>query len=158
MSVAISGSGIGGKGDRVGDGGRWNGLYGSVHGLKGFQPFTENKADKSSFVSGSDLFVSKGLFLCSVRSTRGCPTRSGFGLFDLFDSSSRPFTCLGSGELLLICVLAPLGPSSVSLYSGSDLVVSGSESGTQNVPCLDCAVVHVLMMTSAVIQRFINFW
>jgi hypothetical protein len=79
--------------------------------------------------------------------TRGCPTRSGSGLFG---SSSSPSTCLGLGELLLMCVFAPLGlssvsgsgelllmyilallgPSSVSLYSCSDLVVSGSESGS----------------------------
>ena len=86
-------------------------MNGSGRGLKGLQPFTENKADKSLFISGSDLFISKGLFLCSVCSTRGCPTCSGSGLFG---SSSRPSTCLGSGELLLCCVFAPLGPSSVS--------------------------------------------
>src|ERR1700678_3230146 len=106
--------------------------------------------------------------------TRGCPTRSGSG------SSSGSFTCLGLGELLRCCVLAPLGPSSVSgsgelllmcvlallgpssasLYSDSDLVVLGSESGSQNVPCrgtvvsgarnvpcLDCAVVLLTLLT-----------
>src|ERR1700679_408769 len=56
----------------------------------------------------------------------------------------------------LVCVLALLGPSSASMYSGSDSVVSGSESGSRNVPrrgtmvsgarhvpCLDCAVVRL---------------
>ena len=123
----------------------------SGRGSKGFQLSTENEADKSSFVSGSDLFMSKGLFLCSACSTRDCPTCSGSGLFG---SSSSPSTCLGSdklllccvfaplgpssvsgsGELLLMCVLALLGPSSASLYSCSDSVVSGSESGSRNVP------------------------
>ena len=112
-------------------------MNGSGHGSKGFQPFTVNEADKSLFVSGSDLLILKRLFLCSVCLTRGCPTCSGSGLFG---SSSRPSTCLGLGELLLICVLAPLGPSSVSLYSGSDSVVSGSESGSRNVPCRDSVV------------------
>ena len=138
----------------------------------GFQPFTENKADKSLFVSGSDLFVSKEFFLCLVHSMRGCPTRSGSGPFG---SLSRPSTCLGSGELLLMCILALLGPSSASLYSGSDSIVSGSESGTQNVPhrdsvvsgsksgaqnvpCWVRAVVQVSLVMSAVIQRFIGFW
>ena len=42
-----------------------------------------------------------------------------------------PSSVSGSGELLLICVLALLGPSSVSLYSDSDSVVLGSESGAE---------------------------
>src|SRR5271168_5347260 len=104
----------------------------------------------------------------------GCPTCSGSGFLN---GSS---TCLGSGELLQCCVLAPLGPSSVSgsgelllmcllallgpssaaLYSDSDLVVSGSESGSRNVPCrgtvvsgarnvpcLDHAVVLLTLLT-----------
>ena len=33
-----------------------------------------------------------------------------------------------------MCVLALLGPSSASLYSDSDLVVLGSDSGSRNVP------------------------
>ena len=68
---------------------------------------------------------------------RGCPTCSGSGLFG---SSSRPSTCLGLGELLLKCVLALLGPSSASLYSGSDSVVSGSVSGSRHVPRRDSVV------------------
>ena len=70
-------------------------------------------------------------------SFRGCPTHSGSGLFG---SLSRPSTCLGSSELLLICVLAQLGPCSPSLNSGSNSVVSGLESGTQNVPRQDSVV------------------
>src|SRR5271168_2984145 len=62
-----------------------------------------------------DRFVQRGVVLQS-------PTRSGSGLVG---SSSRSSTCLGSGELLLVCVLALLGPSSASLYSCSDSVVSG---------------------------------
>ena len=49
--------------------------------------------------------------------------------------SVGPSSVSGSGELLLMCVLALLGPSSASLYSDSDSVVLGSESGSQNVPC-----------------------
>src|SRR6202522_1827218 len=63
------GSGVGGKGGGVGDRWRWNGLNGSGRGSKGFQPFTKNKADKSLFVSGSDSFVSKGLFFRSEEHT-----------------------------------------------------------------------------------------
>src|SRR5271155_727541 len=89
---------------------------------------------------------------------RGCPTRYGFGSSNGFSTclgSGELLRCcvlaplgpssvsgstrgcptrLGSGELLLVCVLALLGPSSVSLYSGSDSVVSGSDSGSRNVP------------------------
>src|SRR5271155_6025889 len=102
---------------------------------------------------------------------RGCPTHSGSG------SSSRSSTCLGSGELLQCCVLAPLGPSSVSgfgelllmcvlallgpssasLYSDSDLVVSGSESGSRNVPCRGTVVFgarNVPCLGRAVIRLF----
>src|ERR1700678_2234717 len=46
-----------------------------------------------------------------------------------------PSSVSGSGERLLMCVLALLGPSSASLYSNSDSVVLGSESGSRNVPC-----------------------
>ena len=46
-----------------------------------------------------------------------------------------PSSVSGSGELLLMCVLALLGPFSASLYSNSDSVVLGSESGSRNVPC-----------------------
>jgi hypothetical protein len=62
MSGAI-GLGIGGKGGRVVDGGKWNGLNGLGRGLKGFQPSTENKVANSLFALGSDLFILEGLFL-----------------------------------------------------------------------------------------------
>ena len=80
-------------------------MYGSGHGSKGVQPATENEADRSSFVLGSDLFGSSG----------------------------GPSTRLGLGELLLSCVLAPLGPSSASLYSDVSVSVSGLESSKQKV-------------------------
>src|ERR1700678_1874015 len=99
-------------GNRIGDWEIWNGLYGSGRGSKGVQPSTKNEADKSSFVLGSDSFGSSG-------------------------GSS---TCLGSGELLLSCVLAPLGPSSASLYSDVSVSVSGSESGKRKVPLRVCDV------------------
>src|ERR1700678_3210395 len=82
-------SGILRTGNKSGDWGIWNGLYGSGRGSKGVQPATKNEADRSSLVLGSDSFGSSG-------------------------GSS---THLGLGELLLSCVLALLGPSSVSLYS-----------------------------------------
>src|ERR1700678_931558 len=99
-------------GSESGDWGIWNGLYGSGHGSKGVQPATEDEADRSSFVLGSDSFGSLG-------------------------GSS---THLCSGELLLSCVLAPLGPSSASLYSDVLVLVSGSESGKQKVPLHVCDV------------------
>src|ERR1700678_1771606 len=92
------------------DWGIWNGLYGLGRGSKGVQPATENEADRSSFVLGSDLFGSSG----------------------------GPSTHLGSGELLPLCVLAPLGPSSASLYSDVSVSVSGLESGKQKVPLHVC--------------------
>src|SRR6202522_2556634 len=61
-----------------------------------------------------------------ARSTRGCPTCSGSGLFG---SSSSPSTCLGSDKLLLCCVFAPLGPSSVS---GSGELLLGNDTGQPN--------------------------
>src|ERR1700678_1881142 len=158
ITTSVIGAGVGGKGGGVGDRYRWNGLNGCGRGSKGFQPFTVNEADKSSFVLGSGSSgSSKGLLLWSVRITRGCPTRSGSG------STNGSSTCLGSGELsrccvlaplgpssvsgsrgcptrsgsgelLLVCVLALLGPSSASLYSCSDSVVSGSDSESRNVP------------------------
>ena len=99
-------------GSKSGDWGIWNGLHGSGHGSKGVQPATENEADRSSFVLSSNLFGSSG------------------------GSSTR----LGSGELLLLCVLVPLGPSSVSLYSDVSVSVSGSESGKRKVPLRVCDV------------------
>src|ERR1700678_2149090 len=45
-------------GSKSGDWGIWNGSYGSGCGSKGVQPVTENEADRSSFVLGSDLFGS----------------------------------------------------------------------------------------------------
>src|SRR5271168_47500 len=84
-------------GSKSGDWGIWNGLYGLRRGSKGVQPATENEADRSLFVLGSDLFGSSG------------------------GSSTR----LGSGELLLLCILALLGPSSVSLYSDVLVLVIG---------------------------------
>src|SRR5271168_4017603 len=81
-------------------------------GSKGVQPVTENEADRSSFVLG----------------------------LDSFGSSCGPSTRLGSGELLLSCVLAPLGPSSASLYSDVLVSVSGSESGKQKVLLHVCNV------------------
>ena len=80
--------------------------------MKGVQPATENEADKSSFVLG----------------------------LDLFGSSGGSFTCLGLGELLLLCVLALLGPSSASLYSDVSVLVSGSESGKRKIPLCVCDV------------------
>ena len=105
-------SGILRTGNKSGDCGIWNGLYGSGHGSKGVQPATENEADRSLFVLGSDSFGSSG----------------------------GPSTHLGSGELLLSCVLAPLGPSSASLYSDVSVSVSGSESGKRKVPLRVCDV------------------
>src|ERR1700678_2007292 len=99
-------SGILRTGNKNGDWGIWNGLYGSGHGSKGVQPATENKVDRSSFVLGSDLFSSSG-------------------------GSS---TCLGLCELLLSCILALLGHSSVSLYLDVSVLVPGSESGARKVP------------------------
>src|ERR1700679_1158143 len=99
-------------GSKSGDWGIWNGLYGSGRGSKGVQPATENEADRSSFVLGSDSFGSSG----------------------------GPSTRLGLGELLLLCVLAPLGPSSASLYSDVSVSVSGPESGKRKVPLHVCEV------------------
>src|ERR1700678_2445380 len=105
-------SAISSPGSKSGDWGIWNGLYGSGRGSKGVQPAAENEADRSSFVLGSDSFGSSG----------------------------GPSTCLGSGELLLSCVLAPLGSSSASLYSDVSVSVSGSESGKRKVPLRVCDV------------------
>src|ERR1700679_359352 len=105
-------SAISRTGSKSGDWGIWNGLCGLGRGSKGVQPAAENEADRSSFVLGSDLFGSSG----------------------------GPSTHLGSGELLPLCVLAPLGPSSASLYS--DVSVSGSESGKRKVLLCVC---HVLI-------------
>jgi hypothetical protein len=112
------GLGVGGKGGKVGDNGIWNGLNGSGHGSKGVQPATENEADRSLFVLGSDSFVSLG-------------------------GSS---THLGSGELLLSCILALLGHSSASLYSDASFLVSGSESGKQKIPLHVCAVSNLFQV------------
>src|ERR1700678_500693 len=99
-------SAISRTGSKSGDWGIWNGLYGSGRGSKGVQPAAENEADRSSFVLGSDSFGSSG----------------------------GPSTCLGSGELLLSCVLAPLGSSSASLYSDVSVSVSGQSLANERFP------------------------
>src|SRR5271168_5268941 len=126
-------SAISRTGSKSGDWGIWNGLYGSGRGSKGVQPAAENEADRSSFVLGSDSFGSSG-------------------------GSS---TCLGSGELLLSCVLAPLGPSSASLYSDVSVSVSGSESGKRKVPLRVCDVFISFQFSSVssavtVFQQFLG--
>ena len=63
ITTSVIGAGVGGKGGGVGDRYRWNGLNGCGRGSKGFQPFTVNKADKSSFVSGSGSSGSSKGFL-----------------------------------------------------------------------------------------------
>ena len=62
---------------------------------------------------------------------------------DLFSSSGGSSTCLGLCELLLSCILALLGHSSVSLYSDLSVSVSGSESGAQKVPLHVCAILSL---------------
>src|SRR5271168_1745399 len=62
--------------------------------------------------------------------------------------------------LLLVCVLALLGPSSASLYSCSDSVVSGSDSESRNVPCRGTVVSgarNVPCLDRAVIRSGLKF-